>query len=97
MWGGKNTPEENVQYLMSPTSDFNVISVMSSQMNLAYNPVEIFELNIGWPYEWRSSQGHTWEFMTIFTLFKDKESIFDIITKLPCSGDLDNPVQLPVQ
>ena len=30
-------------------------------------------------------------------VFKDKEFIFDIITELPCLGDLENPGQLPVQ
>ena len=29
--------------------------------------------------------------------FEDKESIADIPTELPCSGDLNNPSQLPVQ
>ena len=32
-----------------------------------------------------------------FYVFEDEESIFDIITKLPCLGDLENPDQLPVQ
>ena len=30
-------------------------------------------------------------------VFEGEESIFDIITELPCSGDLENPGQLPVQ
>ena len=30
-------------------------------------------------------------------VFESKESILDIITELPCLGDLENPVQLPVQ
>ena len=30
-------------------------------------------------------------------VFKGKEFIFDIITELPCLGDLENPNQLPVQ
>ena len=30
-------------------------------------------------------------------VFEGKESIFDIITELPFSGDLENPGQLPVQ
>ena len=42
--GGKNTPEENLQYLMSLKSDFDEISKVSSQMNLAYKPAKIFEL-----------------------------------------------------
>ena len=69
--------------------------------------------HFGWPHKWRSSQGHTWkkmtwpvlliwssqkfEFMTIFMFSKGEESIFDIITELPCLGDLENPDQLPVQ
>ena len=35
-------------------------------------------------------------FFTIH-VFEVRESIFDIITKLPCLGDLENPSQLPVQ
>ena len=42
--GVKNTPEENLQYLGSLTSNFDEIFTVSSQMNLAYNPVEILEL-----------------------------------------------------
>ena len=42
--GVKNTPEENLQYLGSLTSDFDEIFTVSSQMNPTYNPVEIFEL-----------------------------------------------------
>ena len=30
-------------------------------------------------------------------VFEVKESISDIPTELPCSGDLENPDQLPVQ
>ena len=30
-------------------------------------------------------------------VFEGKESIFDIITELPCLDDLENPGQLPVQ
>ena len=30
-------------------------------------------------------------------VFEGEESIFDIITELPCLGDLENPGQLPVQ
>ena len=30
-------------------------------------------------------------------VFEVKESISDIPTELPCSGDLENPGQLPVQ
>ena len=30
-------------------------------------------------------------------VFKGEKSIFDIITKLSCLGDLENPGQLPVQ
>ena len=41
--GGKKT-KENLQYLGSLTSDFDEIFTVSSQINLAYNPVEIFEL-----------------------------------------------------
>ena len=29
--------------------------------------------------------------------FEVKESIFDILTELPCLGDLENPGELPVQ
>ena len=36
------------------------------------------------------------EFMTIF-MFSRARNTFDIITELPCSGDLENPGQLPVQ
>ena len=32
-----------------------------------------------------------------FHVFEGGKSIFDIITKLPCLGDLENPGQLPVQ
>ena len=32
-----------------------------------------------------------------YYVFEGEESIFDIITKLPSSGDLKNPGQLPVQ
>ena len=32
-----------------------------------------------------------------FHVFEDEESIFDIITKLPCLGDFENPGKLPVQ
>ena len=35
-------------------------------------------------------------FFTIY-VFEVKESISDIPTELPCSGDLENPGQLPVQ
>ena len=48
MWtrggGAKNIPEENLQYLGSLESDFDEGFTVSSQINLAYNPVEIFEL-----------------------------------------------------
>ena len=30
-------------------------------------------------------------------VFKGKESIFDILSELPCSSDFENPGQLPVQ
>ena len=30
-------------------------------------------------------------------VFEGEESIFDIISELPCLGDLENPGQLPVQ
>ena len=30
-------------------------------------------------------------------VLEGEESIFDIITELPCLGDLENPGQLPVQ
>ena len=43
----------------------------------------------------RSSQ--IFEFMTNLFVFKSRESIFDIITELPCLSDLENPGQLPVQ
>ena len=42
--GGGNTPEENLQYLGSLTSDFDKIFTVFSQMNLAYNLIKIFEL-----------------------------------------------------
>ena len=32
-----------------------------------------------------------------FHVFEGKKSIFDIITELPCLGDLENPGQLSVQ
>ena len=41
---GGNTSDENLQYLGSLTFDFDEISTVSSQMNLAYNPVRISEL-----------------------------------------------------
>ena len=37
-----------------------------------------------------------WHFFTILD-FEVEESIADIPTELPCSGDLENPGQLPVQ
>ena len=37
-----------------------------------------------------------WNFFNIY-VFEVKESIAGIPTKLPCSGDLENPGQLPVQ
>ena len=37
-----------------------------------------------------------WNFFTIY-VFDVGEFIFDIPTELPCSGDLENPGQLPVQ
>ena len=46
-----NALEENLKYLGSLTSDFDEISTLSSQRNLANNPVEIFEL----PH-WMTSQ-----------------------------------------
>ena len=63
----------------------------------------------GWPRKSRSTSGSSgtrrywWlcliDFHSFFFIyvFKVKESIFDIPTKLPCSGDLKNPGQLPVQ
>ena len=38
-------------------------------------------------------------FLNFFTIyvFEVKKSIPDIPTELPCSGDLENPGQLPVQ
>ena len=36
------------------------------------------------------------KFFSIY-VFEVKEFIFDIPTELPCSGDLENPGQLPVQ
>ena len=35
--------------------------------------------------------------MTVFMFSTVRKSIFDILTKLPCFGDLENPGQLPVQ
>ena len=37
-----------------------------------------------------------WHFSTIY-VFEVKQPNFDISTELPCSGDLKNPGQLPVQ
>ena len=37
------------------------------------------------------------EFMTVFMFSRGGKSIFDIISELPCLGDLENPDQLPVQ
>ena len=37
-----------------------------------------------------------WNFFNIY-VFEVKESIAGIPTELPCSGDLENPGQLPVE
>ena len=37
-----------------------------------------------------------WNFCTIY-VFEVRKFIFDIPTELPCSSDLENPSQLPVQ
>ena len=63
----------------------------------------------GWPRKSRSTSGtggtrrywwlcliDFWNFFTIY-VFEVKESIADIPTELPCSGDLENPGQFPVQ
>ena len=63
----------------------------------------------GWPRKSRSTSGtrgtrrywwlsliNFWNFFTIY-VFEVKESIADIPTELPYSGDLENPGQLPVQ
>ena len=63
----------------------------------------------GWPQKSRSTSGsrgsqkywwlcliNLWNFIIIY-VFKVKESIVDIPTELPCSGDLGNPDQLPIQ
>ena len=42
--GVKNTPDENLQYLGSLTSDFDQICTVSSQMNPTHNYVKICEL-----------------------------------------------------
>ena len=42
--GGKNTLEENLQYLENLKSDFEKIFTVSSQIKLAYNPMKLFEL-----------------------------------------------------
>ena len=48
------------------------------------------------------SQILSWLFISSYNLFdiyvfEVKKSIVDIPTELPCSGDLENPGQLPVQ
>ena len=69
--------------------------------------------HVRWPHKSRSSQGHTWKKNNLagfsesvipkiwiydsFYVFKGEESIFDLITELPCLGDFGNPGQLPVQ
>ena len=63
----------------------------------------------GWPRKSRSTSGtggtwryrwlcliHFWNFFTIY-VFEVRKVICDIPTELPCSGDLENPGQLPVQ
>ena len=63
----------------------------------------------GWPRKSRSTSGtggtwrywwlcliNFWNFFTIY-VFEVREFISDIPTELPCSGDLENPGQLPVQ
>ena len=69
--------------------------------------------NVRWPHKSRSSQGHTWKKNDLagfansvitkiwiyhsFYVFEGEESIFDIIAKLPCLSDFENPGQLSVQ
>ena len=48
---------------------------------------------MGWTYEGVYT---VYSFFTIY-VFEVKESIADIPTELPDSGDLENPGQLPVQ
>ena len=63
----------------------------------------------GWPRKSRSTSGtggtwrywwlcliNFWNFFTIY-VFEVREFISDILTELPCSGDLENQGQLPVQ
>ena len=111
--GVKNTPEENLQYLGSLMSDFDDISTVSSQINPTYNAVEIFEISRQGGLINRGQVKVTlgkndlagfansvitkiWIYNS-FYVFEGEESIFDIITKPPCLGDLENPGQLPVQ
>ena len=50
-----------------------------------------------WPFLLiRSSQKFQYAYDSLH-VFEGKKFIFDIITKVPCLGDFENPGQLPVQ
>ena len=54
------------------------------------------QVNFRFNWYWWFCLINFWNFSTIY-VFKVKESNFDIITELPCLGDLKNLGQLPVQ
>ena len=80
--GGTKTPQqENLQYLGSLTSDFDEIFTVSSQMNLAYNPVKNIRATLlDDLINRRSSQGHTWKKMTWPILLIRSSKKFEFMT-----------------